>query len=671
MIFKKFLQRRRLPAALISFVAAFSILISPVSGLAAPASEQAAYDLAQDIDDGSILHAWCWSFNTIRSNLPLIAASGYTSVQTSPISNCVVGNNGNMHFSGWYYHYQPVDYSIGNYQLGTQAEFAALCREAENYGIKIIVDVVANHFTSEYPLISPDIRNQPDYFHPYLPISNWNSRYEVTQKVLLELWDNNTQNTAVQYSVRDYLRKCIALGADGFRYDAAKHIELPDDDPAYNSSFWPIVLNNGAEYQYGEILQDAISRDTGYANYMDITASAYGLKIRNSIRDNNVSTGAINHYENQVDPSRLVTWVESHDNYANDIHEYGSSQWMNDEQIKLAWAVIGSRAGGTPLFFSRPAGGGGQTWDNRFPGITQMGARGSDLFFDDEVAAVNKFRNAMVGQNEYLRNPNGNSNVLMIERGNKGVVMVNTNSSSYGISSVTNLANGSYTNQTDNNNVFTVSNGRITGTLPARSVVVLYNSNAIPANHKMTVYYKSNRNLQNIHYQIGSGAWTASPGVQMLSAEVDGYKKAVINLGGDSALTACFNDGSVWDNNNGRDYRFNSPGTYTVSNGVITNGAPVQANEIVIYYFTGWSNPHIHYQIGNGAWTAAPGTRMSNSEIAGYKKISIPLGSADNIKACFNDGGSGWDNNNGKDYYFGRKGIFTVKDGEISSGMPQ
>lgn len=629
-----------------------------------------------NMDDGAILHAWCWSFNSIKNNMDKISNAGYTSIQTSPINNVVAGNGGDLKFTNqWWYHYQPTDYKIGNYQLGTEAEFAAMCAEAEKYGIKIIVDVVANHCTSNYNLISSDIKNQANFFHTNESITNWNDRYQVTQKALLQLWDNNTQNSTVQNYIKNYLLKCISLGADGFRYDAAKHIELPDDG-SYGGSFWPTVLNNGAEFQYGEILQDGISRDAAYANYMSVTASNYGKKIRDNIGNNSLNASAIGSYEIGVSSDKIVTWVESHDNYANAITDYGSSQWMTDEQLKLAWAVVCARNGGTPLFFSRPVGGGGTSWDNRFPEITKMGDAGSALFYDDEVSAVNKFRNAMVGQNEYLRNPNGDNKVLMIERGTKGVVIVNLNSYSTNLSSVTNLAAGTYTNQTDDNSTYTVSNGTITGTLPARSVVVLYQDGTTPVDppvdgNTVTLYYKTSWTNANIHYQIGTGSWTTAPGVAMSNADVSGYKTITLNLGTATKLTACFNNGSgTWDNNNSSNYTL-SPGTYTIANGVVTTGKnTTTTNSITVYYYTGWTNPYIHYQVGSGNWTTAPGVAMSSSSYSGYKMTTLNLGTATNLTACFNNGSGSWDSNNGYNYYFGSTGTYTVKNGVITSGTP-
>ncbi len=42
--------------------------------------------LAKEMNYGSILHAWMWSFNTMKEHMAEIADAGYTSIQTSPIS---------------------------------------------------------------------------------------------------------------------------------------------------------------------------------------------------------------------------------------------------------------------------------------------------------------------------------------------------------------------------------------------------------------------------------------------------------------------------------------------------------------------------------------------------------------------------------------------------------
>ena len=422
--------------------------------------------------DGTVLHAWCWSFNAIKENMAAIKEAGYTSVQTSPINAVVVGNGGDKKFTNqWYYHYQPTAYTIGNYQLGTEAEFIEMNRVAEQYGIKIIVDAVLNHTTSDYSKVSSEIKSINNWTHGADRISNWNSREEVTQKSLLGLWELNTQNPEVQQYLLKFLKNAVSDGADGFRYDAAKHIELPGEYPnQYGSNFWNVILNNGSEFQYGEVLQDNISRDADYANLMSITASQYGHSIREILRNRNANAGNLGNYRAGVDPSKLVLWVESHDTYANgNTDSESESAWMSDEDLKLGWAMITARTKGTPLFFSRPVGGGKGV---RFPEQTKIGDAGSNLYKDPTIVAVNKFHNAMVGQSEYIRNPNGDTNVAMIERGTQGAVIANLSDSEKSLNTETKLANGTFKDQISGK-TYTVSNGRLSGSIARRSVLVL------------------------------------------------------------------------------------------------------------------------------------------------------------------------------------------------------
>ena len=86
----------------------FTALVAVMSLLFGTASAAEAGQGNNDI----ILHAWSWSFNTIKAHLPEIKDAGYTIVQTSPINECVVGEGGGRQLFGhgkWYYHYQPTD----------------------------------------------------------------------------------------------------------------------------------------------------------------------------------------------------------------------------------------------------------------------------------------------------------------------------------------------------------------------------------------------------------------------------------------------------------------------------------------------------------------------------------------------------------------------------------
>ena len=133
-----------------------------VSGTGCSQTQPASidYKTADKVADGAILQAFCWDFNTIKESMGDIAAAGFSAVQTSPINECLEGEDGGMDLYGngkWYYHYQPTDFKIGNYQLGTRDEFKAMCDEAHKYGIKVIVDVIANHTTPATDEVSEDL----------------------------------------------------------------------------------------------------------------------------------------------------------------------------------------------------------------------------------------------------------------------------------------------------------------------------------------------------------------------------------------------------------------------------------------------------------------------------------------------------------------------------------
>lgn len=445
----------------------------------------------QSIKDGAILHAWCWSFKTIEQNMDKIAAAGFTAVQTSPANECLVGDYGGLDLMGadltgkWYYHYQPTDWKLGNYQLGTRDDFIAMNKKAEEYGIGVIVDVLPNHTTPRVKEISKDLQDavggMEKLFHKNAErgITNYGDRYQVTTHSMGGLPDVNTENPDFQAYYMKYVNDCIDCGADGFRYDTAKHIGLPDDpkDPAAKENdFWPIftgrkaikgeMLHRADElFIYGEVLQGGASREDAYAEYFSETASSYGGVIRSSLWSHKLSAKGLANWKHPAGPDKLVTWVESHDTYANQ----GESAGLKHAQLRMGWAVIAARAGGTPLFFSRPKGQEGV----QFPGVSKIGDAGNDEFMHKEVVAVNKFRTAMVGEPEELLNGE-DTTLLAIKRGDKGVVLVNINPTKKAkVSIPVAFADGVYVDKA-NGVKFTVKGGILTGSMKKESVAVIY-----------------------------------------------------------------------------------------------------------------------------------------------------------------------------------------------------
>ena len=498
MFFNRILALLMALAMILTGIPATGMPTGTITAEAAATSVAEQNNLTESIQDGAILHCWCWSFDTIRQNMADIAAAGFTTVQTSPANTCNATHT-NMKIMGsdtvngtdgcWWWHYQPTDWKIGNYQLGTRDDFKAMCQEADKYGIKVIVDVIPNHTTPDLKEISQDFINavggMDNLFHAngFNEISRWGDRYECTTGQMGGLPDVNTENPDFQYYFLQYLNDLIECGADGFRYDTAKHIGVPSDPTDAKSSrnnFWPVATgmesvkgltlkDKDRIFTYGEVLQGDNVPESEYAQYMRMTASNYGGKLRSAVQSKNFSTGNISNWEHAT-PTHLVTWVESHDTYCN----AGESVGLSKTQIRLAWAVIAARKDGTPLFYSRPNNS--NSWANRW-GDNVLGAKGDDEFKSKEVAAVNFFRNAMAGKSEYLRNPNGSSQILQIDRGTEGTCIINLGGSTTLNSVATSMADGTYTDQVSGR-TFTVSGGRLSGQLDGEKVAVIYNPSA-------------------------------------------------------------------------------------------------------------------------------------------------------------------------------------------------
>ena len=138
--------------------------------------------------------------------------------------------------------------------------------------------------------------------------------------------------------------------------------------------------------------------------------------------------------------------------------------------MRAGWAVIGARAKGTPLFFNRPQG----PEATQFPGVSKIGDMGNNEFKHPEVVAINNFRKAMVGEAEEEMFNGETTSTMFIKRGEKGLVMINANTSGAEKVSVNiALQDGTYIDHA-NGVKFKVQDGVLTGRLPKQKICVIY-----------------------------------------------------------------------------------------------------------------------------------------------------------------------------------------------------
>ena len=594
-----------------------------VSAQATSVETGADYGLVDDVQDGQILQCWNWSYNGIKANMQKIAEQGFSAIQTSPIQTIKETTQNRQMSGSWWVFYQPSDFKIDTSSqnaLGTKSDFKAMCDEAHKYGVKVIVDAVLNHMANNgdntlSPTIPSDIRNDSSCWHSITTnTSNWNSRWDITHNCMGGLPDLNTGNSKIQNYEIAFLKECIDAGADGFRFDGAKHIEVPNDYENASSNFWSNVLGATTSYAkssrgftpyyYGEILDSTGGGQSivnQYTNYMSVTCNTVSDNIRSQVNSGNASGAKRKDFcyndGSQPAASKAVLWNESHDTYAN-----GSSRGQSDTTLKKTWALVGSRAQACGMYLARPS-----SYSN------QIGTASVTAWGDVEVKAVNQFKNYFVGKTEYL---SSEGSIAYNERGTEGVVLVNCGGSSASVNVTAHkMAAGTYTDQITGN-TFTVSNGKISGNIGNTGVAVVYNAKPAGPSASVTpgsTTYKTDtltltlnyKNATSGQYSINGGSYTS------------------------------FTDGKTITIGSGLAYGTKTTVSVKATYGTTTSDVQtytytkVEPSLVQKVYFDNssynWSSAYAYIyadsSTNNGAW---PGVQMTKDSSTGYYVLEVP-----------------------------------------------
>ena len=132
----------------------------------------------------------------------MIADAGYNAIQVSPIQKIrdpkPIEALNHPPTGPWWLFYQPCGFNtIGNYKVGSESDFRSLCEEAEEKGIKIIVDVVLNHIADTGLPVTGDMELDPE-------LPRVASCYYVPRFVARYLTWNGEPSQIVENVVRSY-----------------------------------------------------------------------------------------------------------------------------------------------------------------------------------------------------------------------------------------------------------------------------------------------------------------------------------------------------------------------------------------------------------------------------------------------------------------------------------
>jgi alpha-amylase len=361
--------------------------------------------------EGVILQVFNWPFNRITERMEAFAEQGYTHLHVSPPSLSI-------NRTEWWARYQPLDYRVIDGPLGDEQSFLEMNQKAEEFGIKIIADIVLNHmanadfarYNSRYTdnpeqLYYPnpesrekygtDILLKPDDFNNTGCISDYNNRQEVVYNRLClgfpdkGLPDLNLNRPNVLRAQQQFLKKLVNLGVDGFRIDALKH--LP---PEYISK----VLD-GTDHQellvFGEIITDErnIGKNIGpYESTSDI--SFYDFPLLFLMKR---ALGPGGDLQEIMDPeavgaavtgSRSITFVTNHDIPNNgDIFRF--LKFYDRTEEHLAYAFILGRSRGLAYVYTDLGRSDGLSSDEYV-----------DAWSDPVLAKMMQFRRSVQGTNQ-------------------------------------------------------------------------------------------------------------------------------------------------------------------------------------------------------------------------------------------------------------------------------
>ena len=428
------------------------------------------FDAAEDIvgyagnmgtNPGPILHAWGWTTNMLTNNngalLDEVANAGYKAIQMGPMQPINTGSSGSVE---WYNAYQPLGFKVaesGQSPFGDKNSLKTLTAAAKERGISIIVDVIANHLNGSDGHLYSGVATYESQLYDsgkgtYLHNSGgmigddtyWCTKGDFGTGRMPDL---KTEDEYVQARVISLLKEYIDCGVKGFRFDAAKHIETPEDGD-YASRFWPNVIGAAntyainktgeAPYCYGEILGLTGGRNwAGYTDYMDVTDYSGNIcQVRDQFYDHSaqgiVGASGYSFINNTAEYAMLM--AETHDNFVEGMHsDVGSDAWTN-----LIYAYHASRADASSLYFSRPIG------SERNGNNTRIIVTPSDGYKSAVVKAANRLHNEFNGGSEYLADY-GSCVINIRNLGEKiGIFVADLN---YGSSAtVGNLPWGTYTN---------------------------------------------------------------------------------------------------------------------------------------------------------------------------------------------------------------------------------
>ncbi|MEU6259774.1 carbohydrate-binding module family 20 domain-containing protein [Streptomyces sp. NPDC047043] len=642
-----------------------------------------------------IANLWEWNWDSIASECTnVLGPAGYGAVQVAPPAESLKQSS-----YYWWDVYQPYSYDL-NSRFGTAAKFASMITSCHNAGVKVYTDAVINHtaaqtgtgyngttVTNKYDTPEWD---RADYHDSSscptsdLTIQDYSNLTQVQNCELLGLPDLKTGSDTVRAGIANFLNSQLALGVDGFRVDAAKHI--PETDLAAIESKLTNTTSGTAPYVFQEIYPGSTPQPSDYYSSGDVLDFTYASKMKSAFQGNvsdleSLSSSGI------LPAANSVSFVTNHDTERNGLH----MSYKDGDTYKLANLFQLAYKWATPTVYA--------SWEwtqsdqappNSSGFVTNTDcSSGSWYCLDRDTAVVGMVAWHNAVDTAAVSNwQTKSSSVIGFGRSGAGFFALNNGSSSATYTFTTGMADGTYSNVIDGGTTkVTVSGGSASITIPAKGAVAFYNSSYTctvgcddtgGGSSGSTVSatfneYASTTSGTNV-YVVGSisalGSWDTSKAIQLSSSGYpiwSGEVSVPINTSFTYKYVKKDSSGNVtWESNANRSA---TTTTSAISLNNSWNVANADATDVTFneYATTDWgTNVYVVGSIASlGSWNTSDAIPLSSESYPTWSKVVIvPKSTAFTYKYIKKDssGNVTWESGTNRSYATGSSSGYSTSD---------
>ncbi|EMR9627680.1 alpha,alpha-phosphotrehalase [Vibrio parahaemolyticus] len=260
----------------------------------------------------------------IISKLDYLKHLGVDAIWLTPVYQSPMIDNG----------YDISDYYSINPEFGTMQDFDTLLAEAHQLGIRIIMDIVVNHTSTEHHWFQSALgdKNSPyrDYYIWKDPVedaepNNWQSKFggnaweldDATGQYYLHLFakeqaDLNWENPVVREEVKEVISFWADKGVDGFRLDVinliSKQQDFPSDDIGDGRRFY---TDGPRVHEYLQEISEAVFQKYGSVTVGEMSSTTLEHCQQYSSLDGKELSMVFNFHHLKVDYPNGDKWTKA------------------------------------------------------------------------------------------------------------------------------------------------------------------------------------------------------------------------------------------------------------------------------------------------------------------------------------------------------------------------